>query len=163
MRISQWCVIYKIKCICGEFYVGEWKKKLNQVKRTQGSIHTCCFRQICGCEQAWQEGHKIEWNDLEILDTAKDLHERKVKETLYIRRASKSCLINKDKGRELLPLRIRTIKNSEKRDHTTSLHPLWTPDRVSPNRYLECTTGDAPYRTAIWRRHPPQTSADHAH
>lgn len=52
-------------------------------------------------EHVWQEGHEIDWNDVEILDTAKGLRRRKVKETLYIRMAPKTCLMNRDEEREL--------------------------------------------------------------
>ena len=57
----------------------------------------------------WQEGHEIDWNDVEILNTARDLQERKVKESLYIRMALKTCLMNRDEGRELPLLWLRTL------------------------------------------------------
>jgi len=55
-------VIYKINCICGDFYVGEMgKKKLdNQDKRAQGSMQTCCIQQISGC-QARMTGKIRDW------------------------------------------------------------------------------------------------------
>ena len=65
-------------------------------------------------EHTWQESHEIEWNDVEILDTAKDLQERNFKESLYIRMAPKSCLMNRDEGRELW------------KERATMLHPHCT-------------------------------------
>ena len=44
-----------------------------------------------------------------ILDTATDLQERKVKESVYIRMAPKGLKMNRDDGKELSPLWIRTI------------------------------------------------------
>ena len=55
----------------------------NQAKRVQGCRQTAAFGRSVVVEHAWQEGHEINWNDVEILDTAKDLRRRKVKETLH--------------------------------------------------------------------------------
>ena len=110
-------VIYKIKCICGDFYVGETGRNLTtRLKEHKAACRLAAFDRSAVAKHAWQEGHEIEWNDVEILDTAKDLQERKVKESLYIRMAPKSCLMNRDEGRELSPLWIRTFKNSEKKE-----------------------------------------------
>ena len=38
-------------------------------------------------EHAWLDRHIIEWDQVEILDTVKDLNKRKVKEALYIKLA----------------------------------------------------------------------------
>ena len=82
-----------------------------------------------------QEGHEIAWNDIEILDTAQDLQERKVKESLYIRMVPGTCLMNRDEGRELSPLWLRTIKKKAMALYKPRPHELRS--RVSPDRYLE--------------------------
>ena len=79
----------------------------NRLKEHKAACKLAAFDRSAVAEHAWQEGHEINWNDVEILDTAKDLQERKVKESLYIRMAPKSCLINRDEVRELSPLWIR--------------------------------------------------------
>ena len=61
-------------------------------------------------EHAWQPEQAIDWENMEIMDTAKDLWVRKVKETLYIRLAPPKCRINHDEGKELSLLWLRTIK-----------------------------------------------------
>ena len=108
-------VIYKIKCICGDFYVGETGRNLTtRLKEHKAACRLAAFDRSAVAKHAWQEGHEIEWNDVEILDTAKDLQERKVKESLYVRMAPKSCLMNRDEGREE---HSRTLKR--KSDHAT--------------------------------------------
>ena len=97
-------VIYKIKCTCGDFYVGETGRNLTtRLKEHKAACRLAAFDRSAVAKHARQVGHEIEWNDVEILDTTKDLQERKVKESLYIRMAPKSCLMNRDEGRELSP------------------------------------------------------------
>ena len=59
--------MYKI----GDFYICETEKKslTTRVKRAQGSL-------------------QIEWDDVEVLDKAKDLQERKVKESVRVHQTS---------------------------------------------------------------------------
>ena len=74
-------VIYKIRCICGDFYVGETKRTLaTRLKEHKAACRLGAFERSAVAEHAWQEGHEIDWNDVEILDTARDLRERKVKD-----------------------------------------------------------------------------------
>ena len=97
-------VIYKIKCICGDFYIKETKRTLTiRLKEHKAACRLTTFERSAVAEHAWQGGHEIEWNDVEILDTTKDMQERKVKESLYIRMAPKTYLINRDEGRESCP------------------------------------------------------------
>ena len=92
-------VIYKIKCICGDFYVGETGRNLTtRVKEHKAACRLAAFDRSAVAEHAWQEGHEIAWNDVEILDTAQDLQERKVKESLYIRMVPGTCLMNRDEA-----------------------------------------------------------------
>ena len=110
-------VIHKIKCICGDFYVGETKRTLaTRIKEHKAACRLAAFERSAVAEHAWQEGHEINWDDVEILDNTKDLQERKVKESLYIRMVPRTCLMNRDEGRELSSLWMRTIKRALKRD-----------------------------------------------
>ena len=86
-------------------------------------------------EHAWQAGHEIVWDDVEILDTATELQERKVKESVYIRLAPKGCRMNRDDGRELSPLWIRTITNALKKEPIYKPRPPREP-RPRDNRPL---------------------------
>ena len=61
------------------------------------------FQRSAVAEHAWQASHEIEWDDVEILDTATELQERKVKESVYIRLAPKGLKMNRDDGKELSP------------------------------------------------------------
>ena len=65
------------------FYVGETGRNLTtRVKEHKAAYRLAAFDRSAVAKHAWQEGHEIEWNDVEILDTAQDLQERKVKESL---------------------------------------------------------------------------------
>ena len=96
-------VIYKIRCICGDFYVGETKRTLATGLRLHAdSEHlkdpqlpsTHCRRAMRSIGTTWRS----------LIATARDLQERKAKESLYIRMAPMTCLMNRDEGRELLLL-----------------------------------------------------------
>jgi hypothetical protein len=79
-------VIYKIKCICVDFYVGETKRTLaTRIKEHKAACRLAAFERSVVAEHAWQDGHKINWDDVEIIDKAKELQERKMKASLYIR------------------------------------------------------------------------------
>ena len=122
-------VIYNIKHTCGDFFVGETKRTLaTGIKEHKTACWLAAFERSAVAKHAWQEDHKINWDDVEILDKAKDLQERKVK-YLYIRMVPRTCLMNRDEGRELPPLWMRTIKRAQKRDCSPALRDLVPPDR----------------------------------
>lgn len=109
-------IVYKIKCICGEFYIGETGRSLTaRMKEHRAACRLAAFERSAVAEHAWQAGHEIEWDDVEILDTATDLQERKVKEAVYIRLAPKGLKMNRDEGKELSSLWIRTISQARKK------------------------------------------------
>ena len=93
---------------------------------------------------AWLDGHIIEWDQVEILDTAKDLNERKVKEALYIKLAPQGCRINRDEGKELSPLWLNAIKRSRQRSRGSAHKEM-----DSQERSLRTTV------TAMYQHHPP--------
>ena len=58
-------VIYKIKCICGDFYVGETGRNLTtRVKEHKAACRLAAFNRSAVAEHTWQEGHEIKWNDI---------------------------------------------------------------------------------------------------
>ena len=119
--------------------MGETKRTLaTRLKEHKAACRLGAFERSAVAEHAWQEGHEINWNDVEILDTARNLQERKVKESLYIRMAPKTCLMNRDEGRELPLLWLRTIKNAEKKERLRPRPPRT--QRPSVNRPLPGVT-----------------------
>ena len=67
-------IVYKIKCICGDFYIGETGRSLTaRMKEHRAACRLAAFERSAVAEHAWQAGHEIEWDDVEILDTATDL------------------------------------------------------------------------------------------
>ena len=58
----------------------ETKRTLaTRLKEHKPACRLGAFERSAVAKHAWQEGHEIDWNDVEILDTARDLQERKVK------------------------------------------------------------------------------------
>ena len=109
-------VIYKISCLCGDTYIGETERNANiRIKEHKAACRLAKFEKLAVAEHAWMDGHIIEWDQVEILDTSKDLNERKVKEALYIKLAPQECRINRDEGKELSPLWLNAIKRSRQR------------------------------------------------
>ena len=68
------------------------------MKEHKAACRLVAFERSAVAEHAWQAGHEIEWDDIEFLDTATELQERKVKESVYIRLAPKGCRMNRDDG-----------------------------------------------------------------
>ena len=68
------------------------------------------FDRSAMAEHAWKDGHVIEWNEVEVLDTATDERQRRVKEALYIRMAPPGVRMNRDEGREVSPLWLNAIR-----------------------------------------------------
>ena len=89
-------IVYNIKCICGDFYIGETGRSLTtRMKEHKAACRLAAFERSAVAEHAWQAGHEIEWDDVKIQDTATDLQERKVKESVYIRLAPKGLKMNR--------------------------------------------------------------------
>ena len=117
-------IVYKIKCICGDFYIGESGRSLTtRVKVHKAACRLAAFERSTIAEHAWQVGHEMEWDDVEILDAATDLQERKVKEPVYIRLALQGLKMNRDEGKEISPLWIRTITNAQKKKPVYKPYP----------------------------------------
>ena len=128
-------VIYKIRCECGDFYIGETGRTLDtRLKEHEAACRLGAFERSAVAEHAWQPGHVIDWENVEIMDTAEDLRARKVKEALYIRLAPPKCRINRDEGKELSPLWLRTIKVcSGRQDKKPDDHQPHPPTTHPPN------------------------------
>ena len=120
-------MIYNLGCECGAFYIGETGRSLNiRMKEHKAACRLASFEESAVVEHAWQDGHCVNWEDAEVLDTARDLQVRKTKEALYIKMTPSGCRINRDEGRDLPPLWLRTIKKLK------SKHPGHKPRRPHP-------------------------------
>lgn len=86
-------VIYKISCICGDAYIQSINEHKDQ--GTQGSQQAAKFERSAVAEHAWQDDHSIEWDSVEILDTAAGFISRRTKEALHIRLRT-TCRMNRD-------------------------------------------------------------------
>ena len=138
-------VVYKISCLCGDSYIGETgRNAIIRIKEHKAACRLVRFEKSAVADSAWLDGHIIEWDQMEILDTAKDLNERNVKETLYIKLAPQGCRINRDEGKELSPLWLNAIKRQCSRG---SAHR----EMDGQERNLGTTV------TAMHQPHPPPT------
>ena len=72
----------------------------SRMKEHKAGCRLAHFERSAVAEHAWQAGHEIEQDDVEILhvDTAIDLQKRKVK-AVYIRLAPKGLKKNREEGR----------------------------------------------------------------
>ena len=62
-------------------------------------------------EHAWKDGdHQINWNDVDIIDRAQGMTERRVKEAIYIGLAPPGLTSNRDVGLELSPIIMRAAR-----------------------------------------------------
>ena len=154
-------IVYKIKCICGDFYIGETGRSLTtRVKEHKAACRLAAFERSAVAEHAWKAGHEIEWDDVEVLDAATDLQERKVKESVYIRLAQKGLKMNRDEGKELSPLWIGIIRNAQKKS-TYEPRPPREPcprdqDRPLPRvRWRSTATSPAPIQPTPPEGPPP--------
>ena len=105
-------IVYKIKCDCGAFYIGESGRSLGC--RTKEHLQACKyahFHKSPVAEHAWQGGHTILWNDTEVMDISQNLTERRVKEAIYINLAPQSMTMNRDRGMEISKLLIRSARS----------------------------------------------------
>ena len=70
---DRYGVIYKIGCICGDPYIGETGRSANaRLKEHKAVCRLAKFETSAVAEHAWMDGHVIEWDQVQILDTAKD-------------------------------------------------------------------------------------------
>ena len=149
--------------------MGETKRTLTtRLKEHKAACGLGAFVRSAVAKHAWQEGHEIDWNDIEILDTAKDLQERKVKESLYIRIV---CLMNRDRENSYCygPSRMlrRETKTSPSTNPETGRQPTATRNDSAPMSLGSgpthaLPTGDTPTSSQETYAHL-QMSVVHAH
>ena len=53
-------IVYKIKCICGDFYIGETgRSPTAKMKKHKAACRLGAFERSVVTEHAWQAGHEI--------------------------------------------------------------------------------------------------------
>ena len=108
-------VVYKIKCRCGDYYIGESGRSANtRLKEHKAACRLANFDRSAVAEHAWKDGHVIVWDHVEILDTATDERQRRVKEAIYIKMAPPGMRINRDEGFDLSPLWLSGVQKLQK-------------------------------------------------
>ena len=134
-------VVYKIGCLCGDFYIGQTGRSTNtRIKEHKRACRLAKFESSAVAEHAWQDGHVIEWDQVEIVDTAASTSERLVKEAIHIKLAPLGCRINREEGRDLSPLWMNAVLSARERSRrrlTRSLQPR--PPTTPPPRIVRPT------------------------
>ena len=60
-------VVYKIKCDCGDAYIGKTKRTLNtRIKEHKAACRYAHMEKSAVAEHAWQDGHTIDWENVKI-------------------------------------------------------------------------------------------------
>ena len=114
-------VIYKIGCICGDVYIRETSQTMStRIKEHKAACRLANFKRSAVAEHTWQDGHSIDWDSVEILDTATGYISRRTKEALRIKlQTTSTCRMNRDEGRELSPIWLSTLRDVTKLGDTT--------------------------------------------
>ena len=70
--LSHSCVVYRIPCSCGKFYIGETVRRLEmRLKEHRGACEKGMTKKSATAEHAWNENHLIVWEGVTIVDQAK--------------------------------------------------------------------------------------------
>ena len=139
-------MVYRITCSCGKMYIRETKRALGtRIMEQQNACCLYCPEESVVAEHAWCTGHRMDWDTVEIVDTASNRMELLVKEVIHIQRTPKRLLLNQDNG-WLIPeswnvtLRTDMMSSREARHREWSIHGeiqalqqwRWTLDSLQP-------------------------------
>jgi len=92
-------VVYRIPCTCGKVYIGETQRALGtRIKEHQDACRLCHTEKSAVAEHAWDAGHRVDWEVVQILDTASKMKELLVKEAIHIQLTPSEKLLNRDNG-----------------------------------------------------------------
>ena len=91
-----------------------------RIKEHKAACRLRKFERSAIAEHTWQDGHSIEWDNAEILDTATGFISRCTKEALHIKlRTTPTCRMNRDEGRDLSPIWLSTLRDVTKLGEAT--------------------------------------------
>jgi hypothetical protein len=90
--------IYQIKCsTCGNLYIGETGRQLGTRIEEHKKIASSAIH-----EHIERTGHRIDWDNIKIIDKEQDTIKRKIKEAIHIKLKKPS--LNRDQGLDLPPI-----------------------------------------------------------
>ena len=105
---QQTGIIYRVTCRdCPQAYVGqsgrtlECRMKEHRRAVEHGNIDTSAI-----AEHAWKEDHRLDWEEVEVLDVNTEWYKRCVIESWYIQR--EPAAINREQG--IMPQIYRTLQ-----------------------------------------------------
>ena len=92
-------VVYSIPCSCGLKYIGETKRNLEtRLKEHQTATIRGETEKSAIAQHAWEEQHQPQWNNIVILDHARNDNILLIKEAIHITSAGQHSLLNRDQG-----------------------------------------------------------------
>ena len=92
-------VVYRIPCSCRLAYIGETKRSLEtRLKQDQAATRRGETDKSAIAEHAWEKQHCPQWDNITILDHARNHTNLLVKEALHIALAGQRSLLNRDQG-----------------------------------------------------------------
>ena len=121
-----------------------------RMKEHKAACRLARFEGSAVAEHAWKDGHIIEWDEVKILDTAREERERRVKEALCIRLAPPGLKMDRDEGKEISPLWLCAMKRTQGRHCSqgrNATQPLTAPESHHP----------PPNLRTRFEPHPPPT------
>ena len=127
-------VVYRIPCSCGLAYIGKTKRSLEtRLKEHQAACRWGEMEKSAIAEHAWTKQHHPEWDNVSILDQARNNGLLLLKEALHISLAGQHTLLNRDQGTAISDcwrLLLRHATCQSRLDSTSQLRNfhLWTLD-----------------------------------
>ena len=78
-------MVCSIPCSCGQNYIGETKRNLEaRLKEHQTATRRGKMDKLAIAEHAWEEQHQPQWNNIKIIDHARNENILLIKEGLHI-------------------------------------------------------------------------------
>ncbi|XP_072021883.1 uncharacterized protein [Amphiura filiformis] len=104
-KLDKSGAVYGLQCAdCDSTYVGEsarpLRNRLKEHERPSSPVG----------ERAMRAKHRIDWDNVRVLDRESDWYRRGVREAIHIKR--RDCNLNRDQGRHILPLSYDNIIKS---------------------------------------------------
>ena len=120
-------VVYRIPCSCGLTYIGETKRSLEtRLKEHQAACRRGEMEKSAIAEHAWTKRHCPDWDNISIIDQARDNTTLLVKKALHISLAGKHMILNGDQRTAISdcwrPL-LRKASRRSRQDPTPSTTP----------------------------------------
>ena len=108
MLHQQTGIVYRVSCRdCPQAYVGQsghtLERRMKEHKRAveHGNIDTSAI-----AEHAWKEDHRVDWEEVEVLDVNTEWYKRCIIESWYIQR--EPAAKNREQG--IMPQVYRTLQ-----------------------------------------------------